>query len=70
MGDLLFKPGECANRAKIFLSYQLRLTQSLSPDLDMVLLTPDEINRFISNLRSRYSAAPAARRRSSRIRTA
>ncbi|HEY8140090.1 MAG TPA: hypothetical protein VIE86_03305 [Nitrososphaera sp.] len=41
----------------------------MSPDVDMVLLTPDEINRFISNLRSRYGAAPAARR-SSRIRTA
>jgi hypothetical protein len=39
---------------KIFLSYPLLLTQSLSPDVEMVLLTPDEINRFISTLRSRY----------------
>jgi hypothetical protein len=39
---------------KIFLSYPLSLTQSLSPDVEMVLLTPDEINRFISTLKSRY----------------
>jgi len=39
---------------KIFLSYQLSLTKSLSPDVEMVLLTPDEINRFISNLKIRY----------------
>jgi hypothetical protein len=42
---------------KIFLSYQLSLTQSLSPDVEMVLLTPDEINRFISALKSRYASS-------------
>jgi hypothetical protein len=54
---------------KIFLSYQLSLTQSLSPDVEMVLLTPDEINRFISTLKSRY-AAPIAKKKSSRTRSA
>jgi len=39
---------------KIFLSYPHSLTQSLSPDAELVLLTPDEINRFISTLKSRY----------------
>jgi hypothetical protein len=55
------------NSLKIFLSYQLSLTQSLSPDLDMVLLTPDEINRFISTLKSRYGT-PVAKKRSTRTR--
>jgi len=41
---------------KIFLSYQLSLTQSLVPDVEMVLLTPAEIDRFISTLKSRYSS--------------
>jgi hypothetical protein len=41
---------------KIFLSYQLSLTQSLSPDVEMVLLTPAEIDRFISTLKSRYTS--------------
>jgi hypothetical protein len=54
---------------KIFLSYQLSLTQSLSPDVEMVLLTPDEINRFISTLKSRY-AAPIVKKKSARIRSA
>ncbi|MGI0039942.1 MAG: hypothetical protein ACREAW_07055 [Nitrososphaera sp.] len=54
---------------KIFLSYQLSLTQSLSPDVEMVLLTPDEINRFISTLKSRY-AGPIAKKKSVRARPA
>jgi hypothetical protein len=54
---------------KIFLSYQLSLTQSLSPDAEMVLLTPDEINRFISTLKSRYSS-PIGKKKSARARTA
>jgi hypothetical protein len=54
---------------KIFLSYQLSLTQSLSPDVEMVLLTPDEINRFISTLKSRY-ASPDGKKKSVRARTA
>jgi len=45
------------NRRKIFLSYQLSLTQSLSPDVEMVLLTPAEINRFISTLKLRYAGS-------------
>ncbi|MEW6604108.1 MAG: hypothetical protein AB1351_05405 [Thermoproteota archaeon] len=55
---------------KIFLSYQLSLTQSLSPDVEMVLLTPAEINRFISTLRSRYGAAPVAKKKSVKARSA
>jgi len=54
---------------KIFLSYQLSLTQSLSPDVEMVLLTPDEINRFISTLKSRY-AAPMVKKKTIRTRSA
>jgi hypothetical protein len=54
---------------KIFLSYQLSLTQSLSPDVEMVLLTPDEINRFISTLKSRY-AGPIVKKKSVRARPA
>ena len=38
--------------------------------MDMVLLTPDEINRFISTLKSRYSSNPVAKKRSVRIRSA
>ncbi|HJS82496.1 MAG TPA: hypothetical protein VJ742_06635, partial [Nitrososphaera sp.] len=53
------------SRGKIFLSYQLLLTQSLSPDADMVLLTPAEINRFISTLRTRYTAVPTSDKRRS-----
>jgi hypothetical protein len=53
---------------KIFLSYQLSLTQSLSPDAEMVVLTPDEINRFISTLKSRY-ASPIVKRKSIRARS-
>ncbi len=30
---------------------------------DMVLLTPDEINRFISTLKVRYGSAPHAKKR-------
>lgn len=38
--------------------------------MDMVLLTPDEITRFISILRSRYNAAPAGgKKRSFRVRS-
>jgi hypothetical protein len=51
---------------KIFLSYQLSLTQSLSPDVEMVLLTPDEINRFISTLKSRYPRGSSANKKSVR----
>jgi hypothetical protein len=59
------------NSRKIFLSYQLLLTQSLSLDVDMVLLTPDEINHFISTLKTRYSApAAAGKKRSVRVRSA
>jgi hypothetical protein len=54
---------------KIFLSYQLSLTQSLSPDVEMVLLTPDEINRFISTLKSRYTS-PIVKKKSARARSA
>jgi len=54
---------------KIFLSYQLSLTQSLSPDVEMVLLTPDEINRFILTLKSRY-ASPIGKKKLARARTA
>ncbi|MGH9992556.1 MAG: hypothetical protein ACREBU_25810 [Nitrososphaera sp.] len=32
----------------------------MSPDMDMVLLTPDEINRFISTLRVRYNSATSS----------
>jgi hypothetical protein len=56
------------NFLKIFLSYQLSLTQSLSPDVEMVLLTPAEINRFISTLKTRY-AAPVAKKRSAKARS-
>ncbi|AFU59349.1 hypothetical protein Ngar_c24250 [Candidatus Nitrososphaera gargensis Ga9.2] len=55
---------------KIFLSYQLSLTQSLSPDVEMVLLTPDEINRFISTLKSRYTTGPVAKKKTARARSA
>jgi hypothetical protein len=55
---------------KIFLSYQLSLTQSLSPDVEMVLLTPAEINRFISTLKSRYGPAPVTKKRSIKSRAA
>jgi hypothetical protein len=54
---------------KIFLSYQLSLTQSLSPDIEMVLLTPTEINRFISTLKSRY-AGPVVKKKTARARSA
>jgi hypothetical protein len=57
------------NTLKIFLSYQLSLTQSLSPDVEMVLLTPDEINRFISTLKTRY-AGPVPKKKSIRVRSA
>jgi hypothetical protein len=55
---------------KIFLSYQLSLTQSLSPDVEMVLLTPDEINRFISTLKSRYATTPIVKKKSIKARPA
>jgi hypothetical protein len=57
------------NNRKIFLSYQLSLTQSLSPDVEMVLLTPAEINRFISTLKSRY-AGSIVKKKSSKSRSA
>jgi hypothetical protein len=55
---------------KIFLSYQLSLTQSLSPDVEMVLLTPDEINRFISTLKSRYAAGSVVKKKTARVQSA
>jgi hypothetical protein len=54
---------------KIFLSYQLSFTQSLSPDAEMVVLTPTEINRFISTLKSRY-ASPIVKKKIVRARSA
>jgi hypothetical protein len=60
---LLGKLKQSVSSPKIFLSYQLSLTQSLSPDVEMVVLTPDEINRFISTLKSRY-ASPIGKKKS------
>ena len=39
---------------------------ALDASEDMVLLTPDEINRFISNLRTMYSPAVHAKKRAVR----
>ena len=36
---------------------------ALDASEDMVLLTPDEINRFISNLRTMYGTAVQAKKR-------
>ncbi|WP_266190244.1 hypothetical protein [Candidatus Nitrososphaera gargensis] len=42
----------------------------MSPDVEMVLLTPDEINRFISTLKSRYTTGPVAKKKTARARSA
>lgn len=46
------------NLRQIFLSYCFSVKGSLALELsdDMVLLNPDEINKFISNLKSRYES--------------